>query len=164
MRVPKDVGNFLLAWVPLVLLLALAYRSNRWIGSNPVLRQRLERIEAFQGGATAKPAEPEGAPEEAGPLSPADASLESMRKSYALLGDTLSAADDVERPSFSASTCYDADFQKRVERVGNYRQMTNNYKRGTPDSCSAPLHDLVGRQYKPEVIAFSGCLDPKATR
>jgi hypothetical protein len=97
-----------------------------------------------------------------GALAPADASLESMRQSYALLKDSLSAKDDVERPSFSAATCYDADFQKRVERVGNFRQMTNNYKRGTPDSCSAPLHDLVGRQYKPEVIAFSGCLNPKA--
>jgi hypothetical protein len=162
MRIPKDVGNFLLVWVPVVLLLALSYRSNRWIGANPVLRPRLERIEPFQG-SNGKPADPEGAPEVTGSLAPADASLESMRQSYALLKDSLSAKDDVLRPSFSAATCYDADFQKRVERVGNFRQMTNNYKRGTPDSCSAPLHDLVGRQYKPEVIAFSGCLNPKAT-
>lgn len=155
----KDIGGFLLVWIPLVLLLALAYRSNRWIGANPVVRPRLERLEPFQNAKA-----PEGAPEEAGGLSPADASLESMRQSYTLLKDTLPAADDVLRPSYTGASCYDADFQKRVERVGNFRQMTNNYKRGTPDSCSAPLHDLVGRQYKPEVLAFSGCLDPKATR
>ena len=163
----KEVRTFLYVWVPLVLLLALAYRNKYYIGANPIVRPRLERIEPFVGAPAAVAAEKpavEPVAEAAGSLAPADASLKAMRKPYALLGDVLEAEDNTTRPSLTSAACYDTDFQKRLEATGNYRQMTNNYKRGVPDSCSAPLHDLVLRQYKEEPIAFSGCLRSNGAR
>lgn len=65
------------------------------------------------------------------------------------------------RPSFTSQTCYESDFQTRIERTGNYRQLTNNYKRGDPDSCSAPLQDTALGYYKTEPVSAEGCL--KAT-
>jgi hypothetical protein len=159
--VSKDIQNFLMVWIPIVLLLALAYRNNRWIGSNPVLRERLRVKEPF---VSEPAAEAEWADHEEGILSldPASASLEKMRDPYALLGDSLKATGDPGRPTLSSAACYDADFQKRLEKTGNYRQLTNNYKRGVPDSCSMPLHDLVNKLYDVPVVPFKGCLSPKA--
>jgi hypothetical protein len=157
--------SFLLIWAVLILLLAISYRSQFWMGANPILRPRLEVLEPFQ--ATPMPTNkdvPDGPVETFDTLSPADASLDSMRKSYTLLSDplmtgSLTAQDMPGNKSLTAASCYDADFQKRTEKVGNYRQLTNNYKRGVPDSCSAPLHDLVLKQYKTNPVPFAGCLD-----
>jgi len=152
--------SFLLIWAVLFLLLSLAYKSNFWMGANPIIRPRLEVLEPFQ--ATPMPTNaqvPDGTIETFGSLSPADTSLEFMRKSYTLLGDTLTAKDMPDATSLTSAACYDADFQKRTEKVGNYRQLTNNYKRGVPDSCSAPLHDLVLKQYKTDAVPFAGCLN-----
>ena len=154
----KDLKNFFMVWVPIVLLLALAYRNNRWIGANPVLRERLEVKEPFVGG---RPAEESWSDreEEIGVLSPADASLEKMRDPYALLAGILKPNGvGTDRPTLSSAACYDADFQKRLEKTGNYRQLTNNYRRGVPDSCSMPLHDLVNKLYDAPVVPFKGCL------
>ena len=134
------------------------------MGANPILRSRLEVLEPFQ--ATPMPNNkdlPDGPVETFGTLSPADTTLENMRASYTLLSDplmakTLKAQDVPNNTSLTAASCYDADFQKRTEKVGNYRQLTNNYKRGVPDSCSAPLHDLVLKQYKTDALPFAGCL------
>jgi hypothetical protein len=156
MAVSKDVKNFLLVWVPIVLLLALAYRNNRWIGANPILRESLRVKEPF---VAAPPSEPWADREEGIPsLDPAAASLEKMRDPYALLGGSLKVLEESDRPALSSAACYDADFQKRLEKTGNYRQLTNNYRRGVPDSCSMPLHDLVNKLYDAPVVPFKGCL------
>ncbi len=160
MLLGKDLKNFLMVWVPIVLLLALAYRNNRWIGANPVLRERLRVKEPFVA-APGRPAEEEWGDrqEEIGALSPADASLEAMRAPYALLDGVLKPTPfDAKKPTLSAAACYDADFQKRLEKTGNYRQLTNNYRRGVPDSCSMPLHDLVNKAYEVPVVPFKGCV------
>ena len=157
--------SFLLIWAVLFLLVSIAYKSNFWMGANPIIRPRLEVLEPFQ--ATPMPTNkqvPDGAIETFGSLSPADTTLENMRKSYTLLSDplmikSLTAQDMPGATSLTAAACYDADFQKRTEKVGNYRQLTNNYKRGVPDSCSAPLHDLVLKQYKSNPVPFAGCLN-----
>ena len=47
----------------------------------------------------------------------------------------------------TACSCRAIDTTAAIERVGNFRQITNNYKRGTPDSCSAPNQELVGAFY-----------------
>ena len=160
MLLGKDLKNFLMVWVPLVLLLALAYRNNRWIGANPVLRERLRVKEPFVGAAGRPTEEDWGDRQEDIPsLSPADAALEAMRAPYALLDGVLKPTPfGAEKPTLSASACYDADFQKRLEKTGNYRQLTNNYRRGVPDSCSMPLHDLVNKAYEVPVVPFGGCL------
>ena len=151
--------SFLLIWAVLVVLLAISYRSQFWMGLNPILRPRLEVLEPFQASPMPTNAKvPDGPVELSDRLSPADASLDSMRKSYTLLSDTLTAEDMPNNTSLTAAACYDADFQKRTEKVGNYRQLTNNYRRGVPDSCSAPLHDLVLKQYKTDALPFAGCL------
>ncbi len=157
---PKELKNFLMIWVPIVLLLALAYRNNRWIGSNPILRERLRVKEPFVNEPAVSKGQPmwDDAVEELPSMAPADAALEKMRAPYALLGDVLKTTDDPARPTLSSAACYDADFQKRLEKTGNYRQLTNNYKRGVPDSCSMPLHDLVNKQYDAPVVPFKGCV------
>ncbi len=151
---PKELEGFFMVWIPILLLLTLAYRNNRWIGSNPILREPLRVKEPFVGG----PGKWEDASETIPSLSPADASLEKMRDPYALMPDVLKTVDDPARPALSSAACYDADFQKRLEKTGNYRQLTNNYKRGVPDSCSMPLHDLVNKQYDAPIVPFKGCM------
>ena len=40
------------------------------------------------------------------------------------------------------------DFGRLIERTGNFKQMTNNFEHGYPDSCSAPYHELILDVYK----------------
>uniref|UniRef100_A0A6C0JXL4 Uncharacterized protein n=1 Tax=viral metagenome TaxID=1070528 RepID=A0A6C0JXL4_9ZZZZ len=137
----KELGNALLLWLVLVVIVGLLYQSTYYIGNNPIFRKRLERIEAFQN-------KPEITGVTDGTLSadPADASLENLRKPYSLLQDVLPIfKGPAPRPSSQA--CYETDFQKRLEKTGNFKQLTNNYKRGTPDSCSEPLHEMTLSYY-----------------
>jgi hypothetical protein len=96
--------------------------------SNPILRPRIERKEPFQNY--------DGASVEAPSL---------------LLTDIL-PAKKAGAVGPTSERCYAADFQQRLERTANFRQMTNNYKRGVPDSCSQPLHDLTTTFYEVEVL------------
>ena len=137
----KELGNVLFLWLVLVVVVGILYQSTHYIGTNPILRQRLNRIEGFQA-----------APEITGVIdpslstNPADSSLENLRKPYSLLQDVLPIfKGPAPRPTSQA--CYETDFQKRLEKTGNYKQLTNNYKRGTPDSCSEPLHEMTLSYY-----------------
>ena len=143
----KLLGNFLLLWVVIILFLGVLYKSRNWMGNNPIVRQRLDRIEGFQ-----EKEEVNGVKEKSGELSPADSSLENLRKPYSLLQDVLPVAVG-KAPAPTSKSCYESDFQTRLERTGNFRQLTNNYKRGTPDSCSQPLHDMALSFYKVEPLA-----------
>ena len=64
---------------------------------------------------------------------------------YHLLGDEMAPATAApERIScVNSRNCYATSFDRFIEQTGNFRQMTNNYKRGYPDSCSAPFQELV---------------------
>ena len=143
----KLLGNFLLLWAVIISLLGVLYKSRNWMGNNPIVRQRLDRIEGFQ-----EKQEIDGIKEKSGELSPADSSLENLRKPYSLLQDVLPVAVG-KAPAPTSKSCYESDFQTRLERTGNFRQLTNNYKRGTPDSCSQPLHDMTLSFYKVEPLA-----------
>jgi len=138
----KELGNALLLWLILVVLLGILYQSTYYIGTNPVLRKRLERIEPFQNS------QPEitGTTDLNPNVDPADASLENLRQPYSLLQDILPIFKG-PAPRPTSQTCYETDFQKRLEKTGNYKQLTNNYKRGTPDSCSEPLHEMTLSYY-----------------
>ena len=59
---------------------------------------------------------------------------------YHLLKESISCVD--------SRSCYATDFQRTIEKTGNFQQLTNNYKRKYPDSCSAPLQELVLNFYK----------------
>lgn len=68
---------------------------------------------------------------------------------YHLLGDEMSPPRVNETIScVNSRSCYATDFQRMVDKTGNFRQMTNNYKRNYPDSCSSPYQELVLNFYK----------------
>jgi hypothetical protein len=68
---------------------------------------------------------------------------------YHLLGDEMEPPRVQETIScVNSRSCYATDFERMVSKTGNFRQMTNNYKRGYPDSCSAPHQELVLNFYK----------------
>jgi len=99
--------------------------------TNPILRPRLEIKEPFQNPVRDGPA--------------------SSDASYLLLTDVLPKATNA-RLSPTSQRCWEEDFQKRLEK-SSFKQMTNNYKRAVPDSCSAPLHDLTTTFYEVEPLA-----------
>jgi hypothetical protein len=68
---------------------------------------------------------------------------------YHLLGDEMPPPRVKESLScVNSRSCYATDFDRMIAKTGNFRQMTNNYKRGYPDSCSAPYQELVLNFYK----------------
>ena len=71
-------------------------------------------------------------------------------KPYMLLTDVLEPKNCLGM--LNAKRCYDGDFQTRIEKTGSYNQMTNNYKRGDPESCSAPFTEFVSSYYKVEPL------------
>lgn len=141
----KAVWSFILAWAFLMLFLAVFIQMRDYYGNNPILRRRLGVIEPFQAQIDTTGAE------EKSTLEPDNAYLSSPREPYNLLNGWLAPATTQLHPT--SEQCYSLDFQKRLEPAGSYRQMTNNYKRGDPDSCSAPDHDLVLGFYKAEPLA-----------
>lgn len=92
----------------------------------------------------------EGAVMEFPPDSPGPANLYNSQP-YHLLSDEMAPPRANETIScVNSRSCYATDFQRMVDKTGNYRQMTNNYKRNYPDSCSAPYQELVLNFYKTE--------------
>lgn len=55
----------------------------------------------------------------------------------------------------TSRSCYATDAEAYLSRVGNYRQLTNNYKHEYPDSCSAPRQELVLGFYEANPLAVS---------
>ena len=78
---------------------------------------------------------------------PADSTIDNAREPYHLLGDYLPAAE--ERTANLKSECaYVADGQRRIELTGTYGQITNNYKKASPDNGSTLLRELSLSFYK----------------
>jgi len=69
------------------------------------------------------------------------------RSNYMLLSDELEPLDS-GISCVNSRSCYAVDTDRLQEKTGNYRQLTNNYKRGYPDSCSSPYQELVLSFYK----------------
>ena len=89
------------------------------------------------------------------PNDPAEADIYSLNQPYRLLNRKGTCMPETISGVTSRS-CYATDFQRLIERVGNYAQQTNNYKRGAPDSCSAPYQELVLSFYKAEPLPGFG--------
>ena len=68
------------------------------------------------------------------------------RQPYHLLSDIMAHSRD--KKSVSSRSCYATDFVQTMEKTGNFRQMTNNYKRNYPDSCSGWNQDLTLNFYQ----------------
>ncbi len=149
------IWSLILGWVGVMFVLALFIQSRDYMGANPVLRARLAVREAFQSGsAAAAKVYPIG--EETGALSPGPTGFDAPRQPYNLLNGWLEPRGEPAYPT--AERCRAADFQVWLERTGNFRQLTNNYKRGDPDSCSAPIEDMTMAFYKIEPTPEYGCL------
>jgi hypothetical protein len=54
--------------------------------------------------------------------------------------------------TLSAKTCYESDFLAQSQKVGNYIQRTNNIRHASPDSCTAPLTELVDSFYQNPIL------------
>ena len=75
--------------------------------------------------------------------------IKGMYKNYDLVADYIPAKDGLRIAAGPTSQqCFERDWTRGLERAGSYAQRTNNYKHGTPDSCSAPNHDLILDFYK----------------
>ena len=79
--------------------------------------------------------------------SPADASLNN-KDPYALLNDSMPVKAQSKAGNLTAKACYETDFIAQNQRTGNYEQLTNNFKHKGPDSCSAPLTEMVNTIYQ----------------
>jgi hypothetical protein len=72
---------------------------------------------------------------------------------YHLLADEMPPPRTEEALScVNSRSCYASDFDRMVSKTGTYRQMTNNYKRGYPDSCSSPYQELVLNFYETDAM------------
>lgn len=137
----NSAKNYLLVWGLVFLAILIVYRTQSY--NNPLVHRGLERIEPFANAPDFK-----DSVEKIDNVNPADdTSVTKPREPYALLNGVLPLATRKTAPT--SQRCYEADFQPRLEKGGNYRQLTNNYKRAAPDSCSGPLHEFVLSYYKP---------------
>lgn len=74
---------------------------------------------------------------------------------YHLLNDEMAPPRLNETIScVNSRSCYATNFERMVDKTGNFRQMTNNYKRNYPDSCSSPYQELVLNFYKADPMAI----------
>ena len=78
---------------------------------------------------------------------PADATLDSPRDPYHLLGDYLPPAEG-RLAKLNSECAYIADGQRHIEKTGTYGQITNNYKRAKPDNGSTLHRELSLSFYK----------------
>lgn len=141
-KILGKVWMFILGSLCITLLVVFLVQSRMFYGGNPIVRPAVNTVEAFQ--TDTKVSENEDI--NLNGMSPADASLTQPREPYSLLLGWLPLATETKYTN--AEQCRSLDFQTRLERTGNFRQLTNNYKRGDPDSCSGPVQDLTLAFYK----------------
>ena len=163
---------FLVCFIPLIIILAIVLTIDAAGFTNYIAhyapksqkgwwkQQGWERFgyptysywETFDNPAPVNPEKKEDVILEFPPDTPSPTNLSSTVP-YHLLEDEFAAPRQIESISnVNSRSCYAADFQRMVEKTGNYRQLTNNYKRGYPDSCSAPTQELVLNFYKADPI------------
>jgi hypothetical protein len=152
----KSLGRILsliLGWSFVVILLIFFIQARDYYGTSPIVRKRLSVVEAFQATAPVSINDTN-----LNGMEPGDPDLNNGRRPYSLLGGWLALA---EEPTYlTAEKCRAVDFQVRLEKTGNFRQLTNNYKRGDPDSCSGPIQELDLAFYKTTPIPNVGCAQP----
>ena len=81
---------------------------------------------------------------------PADATLDTPRVPYNLLGDYMKPAtmSGTVTANLTSECAYIADGERLIEKTGSYGQVTNNYRRKNPDNGSTWLHELSVSFYK----------------
>ena len=74
------------------------------------------------------------------------------QKPYHLLSDEFDPLSPEKISCVNSRSCYATSFDRFLEQTGNFRQITNNYQRGYPDSCSSPFQELVLSFYKTQPL------------
>ena len=75
------------------------------------------------------------------------------KQPYHLLSDVMQPPRMKESLScVNSRSCYATDFQRMIEKTGTFRQVTNNYKRGFPDSCTGWQQELALNFYKADPV------------
>lgn len=142
MKTTEDILYFIGIWAVALLAMALVVQYTQY-KSFFIVRPAIEVKEPFQNA----PAQIVGITEMSGSIGPADSDLANLAQPYHLLRGTLPDATRDKTSGLSAQRCFETDFTRRIEKTGNYKQVTNNYKRMNPDSCTAPLTELVTSFY-----------------
>lgn len=117
-----------------------------------IARERINIKEPFEGNVPTEKKEPVMGVLEMAASGPADANIANQRKPYNLLNGVLPDDEKNRLSGLSAQRCYEGNFQNRLQKA-SYRQVTNNYQRYNPDSCSAPFTELVTSFYKVDPLA-----------
>lgn len=131
-----------------------------WTDSVSALEPFQNQLEAFEGGAPLIDLSKQDSSSvlmEYAPGKPAPTELYN-KKPFHLLSDILEPVleeGDMAPSCVTSRSCFATDTEAHLSKVGNYRQMTNNYKREYPDNCSAPRQDLVLNFYKAEPVHVS---------
>ena len=129
-------------YIAIIVLIILAMTAFI-LPSKPVIIEEQSNIDAFQ--PTADPAQDilDYLPNQPSPVD-----LQNSQP-YHLLSDIMGQPRVKESVScVNSRSCYATNFEHTIEKTGNYNQLTNNYKRKYPDSCSSPLQELVLNFYK----------------
>ena len=78
---------------------------------------------------------------------------QAVDRPYSLLEGVLPLKGNQIRGNLNSQSCYEGDFQHRLEPVGNYLQRTNNYKHEDAESCSSPFQEFVTAYYDVKPLA-----------
>jgi hypothetical protein len=78
---------------------------------------------------------------------------QTVDRPFSLLEGVLPLKVNQIRGNLNSQTCYEGDFQTRLESVGNYNQHTNNYKHEDAESCSSPFQEFVTAYYDVKPLA-----------
>lgn len=144
--------NLLILLVALVILIYAAFCATykkwfpRFAAYDPASHSIGWAVEGFQDKET--PAAPVPHEEHIGVNAndKADANLENNQPYHLLQDERANARPQLS--NVSTAGCYATDMEQHLSKVGNYRQLTNNYRRAGPDSCSAPWKELLFHFYK----------------
>jgi len=69
-------------------------------------------------------------------------------KPYHLLKDVPPPRDKEAISCVNSRSCYATDFDRMINKVGTFRQLTNNFKREYPENCTTPYQELNSTFYK----------------
>jgi hypothetical protein len=121
--------------------------GHRW-GYDPRVNY-VTYAEPFANNESVKPDEKED-PIMSYPLNGPDEYIQNNSEQYHLLKDVLPpiSHDAGTTCNVNSRNCRMTDFGKLLEPTGNFRQMTNNYKHGYPDSCLSPFQEFILSFYK----------------
>ena len=145
---------------PVILLVALAVivyaaiyaerqkRFPRFGSYDPASRSYGWSVEGFQAKPAAEPSAPAPHEEDIGVNAndKADANLTNNQPYHLLQDERANARPQLS--TVSTAGCYATDMEQHLSKVGNHRQLTNNYRRAGPDSCSAPWKELLFHFYE----------------